>query len=206
MTANAMQGDREACLAAGMNDYVSKPIRIEELIGALSASRPLESGPGAEQQESETWAHDSSGSPNQPVEKPVANAPLEPDRALAGAVSDEAVLDPRVLGNLLSTLGGEAANLAIIIDSFLEDAPGLLDELDRFVETGDAAGVRRVAHSLKSNGADFGASTFAERCKELETMGKSGDLDGAAELAAQIRMEYRRVAAALATLREGEVV
>ncbi|NIV36046.1 MAG: response regulator, partial [Anaerolineae bacterium] len=43
MTANAMQGDREMCLAAGMNDYVSKPIRIDELVAALGRSKPLAS-------------------------------------------------------------------------------------------------------------------------------------------------------------------
>jgi CheY-like chemotaxis protein len=182
MTANAMQGDREACLEAGMNDYVSKPIRVEELIGALSTSRPLGSGHEAQPRDAE----------------PGMSHPLEAGR--------EAVLDSKALDNLLSTLGGEFANLKIIIDSFLEEAPGLLDELDRFVETGDAAGVRRVAHSLKSNGADFGAAAFAERCKDLEAMGKSGELDGAADLASRIRTEYRKVAAALATLREGETV
>jgi signal transduction histidine kinase/CheY-like chemotaxis protein len=182
MTANAMQGDREACLDAGMNDYVSKPIRVEELVGALSTSRPLGSGHEAQPREAELGM----------------SRPLELGR--------EAVLDPKDLENLLSTLGGEFANLKIIIDSFLQEAPGLLEELDRFVETGDAPGVRRLAHSLKSNGADFGASTFAERCKELEAMGKTGELDGAAELAAQIRTEYRKVAAALAILREGEAV
>ncbi|MFX1263624.1 MAG: response regulator, partial [Promethearchaeota archaeon] len=44
MTANAMQGDREICLAAGMNDYVSKPIRVEELVQALARCKPLASG------------------------------------------------------------------------------------------------------------------------------------------------------------------
>jgi len=66
--------------------------------------------------------------------------------------------------------------------------------------------VRRAAHSLKSNGADFGAVTFAERCKELESIGKSGELQGAAGLAAEIRSEYGAVAAALAALREREAV
>jgi len=57
--------------------------------------------------------------------------------------------------------------------------------------------VRRVGHSLKSNGTDFGATTFSGLCKELEMMGKSGELDGAADLAAQIVVEYEKVEAAL---------
>ena len=90
-------------------------------------------------------------------------------------VPDVAVLDPAALENLLSMLGGEFVYLEELIDSFLEDAPQLLAELDQFVEGGDSAGVRRVAHSLKSNGADFGATTFSNLCKELEMVGKSGD-------------------------------
>jgi hypothetical protein len=63
-----------------------------------------------------------------------------------------------------------------------------------------------VGHSLKSNGTDFGAPTFASLCKELEMMGKSGTLDGAADLSAQVVTEYEKVEAALdAVRREGRL-
>jgi HPt (histidine-containing phosphotransfer) domain-containing protein len=117
-----------------------------------------------------------------------------------------AVLDPVALQDLLSVVGGEFSYLEELIDSFLEDAPQLLAELEGFVEEGDAAGAGRVAHSLKSNGADFGAAAFADMCKELEVKGRDGSLQGAAELAARIRAEYERVAAALESVRrEGRI-
>lgn len=103
-------------------------------------------------------------------------------------------------------LGGEFDYLVELIDSFLEDAPQLLSELDQFVQSEDAAGVHRLAHSLKSNGADFGASSFSNLCKELERMGKEGTMDGTADLVAQITTEYGRVEAALvAVRREGKL-
>jgi HPt (histidine-containing phosphotransfer) domain-containing protein len=77
---------------------------------------------------------------------------------------------------LLAAVGGEFEYLVELIDSFLTEAPGLLAELEQFALGGDAAGVRRVAHSLKSNGTDLGATAFTEQCKELEEMGKLGDL------------------------------
>jgi CheY-like chemotaxis protein len=177
MTANAMQGDRELCLAAGMDDYVSKPIRVEELVSALSKSRPLEVRQPA---------------PDQAVTAPLATEPAD--------------LDPTALDNLLSILGGEFEYLVELIDSFLEDAPQLLAELERSFENGDAAGVHRVAHSLKSNGADFGAIAFSDLCKELEMMGRDGMIDDAGELVAQIETEYGRVKDALQTVRrEGKI-
>jgi HPt (histidine-containing phosphotransfer) domain-containing protein len=103
-------------------------------------------------------------------------------------------------------LGGEFVYLEELIDSFLEDAPQLLADLNRFVEDGDAEGASRMAHSLKSNGADFGASTFSNLCKELEVRGRSGEMNGAAGLVAQIEAEYGKLEAALrAVRREGRI-
>jgi HPt (histidine-containing phosphotransfer) domain-containing protein len=112
----------------------------------------------------------------------------------------------KALENLQTMLGGEFEALAELIDSFLEDAPKLLIELQHYLDVGDAAGVRRMAHSLKSNGADFGATAFSVLCKDLELLTKTGALDGAAELARRIRAEYTSVEAALKAVRyEGRV-
>jgi HPt (histidine-containing phosphotransfer) domain-containing protein len=99
-------------------------------------------------------------------------------------------------------LGGEFHYLAELIDSFLEDAPQLLVQLDQYVAVQDAEGMRRIAHSLKSNAADFGAARLSNLCKELEMAGKAGVLDGAAQLSAQIRAEYDRVEVALQAVRQ----
>jgi signal transduction histidine kinase/DNA-binding response OmpR family regulator/HPt (histidine-containing phosphotransfer) domain-containing protein/PAS domain-containing protein len=196
MTANAMQGDREMCLAAGMDDYVSKPIRIEELVGALSKSRPLEGSQEGEEQMDRI-----------PLVSPQGgNVKVEAGSEAPAPAPNAAVLDPAALENLLAVVGGEFDYLVELIDSFLEEAPQLLAELNQAVEGGDAAGVRRVAHSLKSNGADFGATAFSNLCKELEMMGKSGEVDSAADLSGQVVAEYERVELALvAVRREGRI-
>ncbi len=194
MTANAMQGDREMCLAAGMDDYVSKPIRVEALVEALSKSRPLVEDEGRRT----TDDGDLTVAPG----KGTATS-QSPDQS---GVPGEAVLDLKALNNLLAVLGGEFSYLVELIDSFLEDAPQLLSELNLAIERGDAGGAQRGAHSLKSNGADFGATTFSNLCKELEVMSRSGTLDGAADLFAQIQAEYGKVETALKVVRSQGVI
>jgi CheY-like chemotaxis protein len=205
MTANVMQGDRERCIAAGMDDYVSKPIRIEELVKALSKSRPLAAGMNAE---GHAASSDDGKRAGTSIEQK-GGRPGAISSALLGTfepASEMAVLNPVALENLMSALGGEFDFLVELIDSFIEDAPQLLTELDQFVKAGDSAGVNRVAHSLKSNGADFGATTFALLCKDLEMVGRSGRLNGAAKLAAKIVDEYGRVESALVAIRrEGTI-
>lgn len=175
MTANAMQGDRELCLAAGMDDYVSKPIRVEELIGALRRSAP---------------------------EEPVTQAVFTPAPPHL-LTSSPPLLDPAAIANLRDMVGGEPEYLAELIDSFLEDAPVLLANMAKAVAEGDAAALRLHAHSLKSNAADFGAKELSELCKEMELAGKTGEMTGTAVLFSQAQTIYPHIAAALIELRQG---
>jgi HPt (histidine-containing phosphotransfer) domain-containing protein len=101
----------------------------------------------------------------------------------------------------LREMGGDEF-VGELIDTFLADAPSLLAELQGAFERGDAKEARRAAHTLKSNGATFGADAFSELCRELEQMANAGRLASASELIGHVGAEYVRVEAALASVRE----
>ena len=181
MTANAMQGDREMCLMAGMDDYVSKPIRIEALMKVLEASQNNHSQEINEKQKAGSQVDSS-------------------EESSSGGSAAE--IDPQELEKLMEMLGGGFENLAVLIDSFLEDAPKLLAELKSSLDKSDAVGARRAAHSLKSNGADFGATAFSDVCREMEEIARSGALDGAPDLLAQIQDHYHRFESELKMIKQ----
>ena len=183
MTANVMKEDQEACFAAGMDDYLGKPIRLEALVSALSRCPSLAA-----------TAQSASASP----------APVESPESQPETRSPETTLDPSALETLLALVGGEPTRLAELIDSFLQETPPLLVVLRRSLEEGDAAGLHRAAHTLKSSSRDFGATRLSEWARELEAMGKAGALAGAAGLVARVETEYSRVKAELDAVRTGK--
>jgi signal transduction histidine kinase/DNA-binding response OmpR family regulator/HPt (histidine-containing phosphotransfer) domain-containing protein len=164
MTANAMQGDRELCLAAGMDDYMSKPIRVEELMAALER-----------------------GSASEPDARAGAGSGRAPDRTSAP------VLDRAAFEQLRAAMG---AGFEELLSTFVEDSRELVGTMRRSLGTKDADAFRRAAHSLKSNAASFGAMTLSALAKDLETLARSGSLDGAAARVERLAGECDRVARA----------
>jgi CheY-like chemotaxis protein len=173
MTANAMQEDRDLCAAAGMDDYVAKPIRVEELVGALERSRPRREAPP-------TGAQVAGGAP-------------------ADAPDGDAGVDRSALDRLAESMGG--AFVVELIDTFREDARELIATLRRAVPASELDAVRRAAHSLKSTSESLGATGLATLARDLEAAARAGRLDGAEARIQQLADRYELVTRALGEIR-----
>ncbi len=189
MTANVMKEDKIACMAAGMNDYLGKPIRVEELVAALNRCRPLVESVGAATESTASLV-----APLEGIESPGSDIP-------AGSILDQAALD-----QLLRLVGGEQHLLAELIDSFLQDTPSLLVDLYRSLESHDVDALRRAAHTLKSSSRDFGAIRLSEFSQQLEAKARTGVLDGLKELVMQMDVEYEWVKVELQAVRERNLI
>ena len=170
MTANALQGDRERCLEVGMNDYLSKPVQLEDLGRVL-----------------EQWA---------PVERA---HPSETEEGIAmNDAKQDNLLDQSVLASLRELGGEDDPGLFVeLVELFLEDTPSRISDLGEAFESGDANAVERAAHALKSSAANLGAMQLSELFRELEEAGRSEDLGRAGALIDQSKDVYDRVRDAL---------
>jgi PAS domain S-box-containing protein len=186
MTANALQGDRERCLAAGMDDYVSKPVHPEELARALRRCQPyVRQDEVIAAQPSNKVEPEGLGSENQPGQ----NAPA---------------LEAKVMAELRELLGDQAPQvLGELIDLYLQTAGSLLEEMRLAVQGQDENSLYKAAHTLKPGSHHLGAVSLAELCGELETIGRSGQLDEAAAKFAELEVEFGRVKIALEAEKSG---
>jgi len=170
MTADAMQGDREKALAAGMDDYIAKPVKHEELEAVL-----------------ERWIP-------QPEQEPLEQR----SDGAAGANENSPALDLSVLESRRGPQKDEEPDkLARIVGLFIEDVPLRLEELRQAVERGEAQEVEETAHMLKGGSGYMGAVRMSEICAGLQELGASGELSRAPELLDELEAEFKRIRPAL---------
>jgi HPt (histidine-containing phosphotransfer) domain-containing protein len=103
------------------------------------------------------------------------------------------------LKDLAADVGSEG--VAEILDLFLTDSAELVGVLRHAAERGDAAGIARAAHSLKSTAATVGAHLLAEHCLEVERLGRAGLASEAGVRVADVDAEYQHVRTSLTALR-----
>jgi HPt (histidine-containing phosphotransfer) domain-containing protein len=114
---------------------------------------------------------------------------------------EQPTIDRATFDELKETAGAEF--VGELVDTFLTEAPAMLDELRRALAAGSADSFRRAAHSLKSNSNTFGALTLGAMARELELNGIDPVVKADGAPLAALALEYSRVAAALKELRNG---
>ena len=172
MTAHALDGDRQRCLASGMDDYLSKPFnprRLQQLLQRWAAAGPSRAAVD--------------------VLQPAETAPLGTDGTT--------VLDLEMLGNLRDLDVEAPGILGELVGLFLKELPCRLEGMSRGSVRGDGPAVAGSAHALRGSAGNLGASRLAAVCCRVEQAARREDWDAVCDALAGVRVEAQAAAGAL---------
>lgn len=184
MTAYVMKGDRERCIAAGMDDYLAKPVRQAELANMLAKWLPGAGNDMAGPSRQSEGASDNGG-----TSVTERSAQEEQPGTPGVAIFDQA--------GLMDRLDGDRELATIVLNTFFEHIPDTIARLEESLNQADLSGVVLHAHSIKGAAANAGGSALSDAARKIEMAGRKGDMALAASLRPDIltRVELFRSAA-----------
>ncbi|HTQ37616.1 MAG TPA: response regulator [Pirellulales bacterium] len=189
MTAHAMVGDRERCLSAGMDDYVSKPIEPKHFFATLKRwlISAADGVGGAERPATGKFASGEAG-------PAISNAAGEEHAAPPQMIDRSEILD---LASLRARVEQDLDLLEEMIELFLSSSPSLLAEIESAVAQRDCPTITRAAHSLKGALLNISAGGCAKAALELEDLGRSGETARVDESLAALKLQLQQLQAEL---------
>jgi len=181
LTANALVGDADLCLDAGMDDHLAKPYTRDQLVSTIARWLPPHLVELRVHQDTQFGVSDEA-----PVFSDTSNGAGD-----AAPASATIVLNQRALDNIRALDPDDADGvLAEVVGLFLGEAPGQIAALRAAVDAGDAAEIVRLAHALKSASQNVGASQLGEMCRHIEQHGKAAALEAARAMLPSVESHF----------------